>query len=372
MATEVAHEPAAARKPLDVHSGSDAISGILNREVPDQSPPDEVVSDESAPDREPADQRAEPVEDDTEAKESPKDDEPKEEPESEVTSEVELEPAQVARLLGLEEDAIDVDDDGGIQIHTRIDGKPATVSLQDLRHSYQLAQTHEERLRQLGRERKVFEEQSQTVLAGLMNQHQAFTQGVKTLEEEYAKDFQSVDWTTLRAEDPTEYNAKRLDYDDRRKRIEEYKAQAFNQVQQLQQHHASQLQRKQSEGAKALEEAFGGDLYKSAPKWDEAERKRLGEWIMEQGFPAQDIAGVGVWQVFKWARDSMLREQELKQAKETVRKVTKMPKVVKPGASKSPDHTKKAQVKELKGRQRKSGGDLRSTEKLIRGIMNER
>lgn len=373
MSSETVHAPASERQSLDVVSGTSKIAGILNREAPDEGPDDAPVSDEASFDDAPVEEREEepPVETEVEARDEPKDETPKEEPESEVTSEIELEPAQLARLLGLEENDIEVDDDGAVKVHAKIDGKPATVPLSDLRHSYQLAQTHEERLRQLGRERKEFEETSRSVLDGLMNQHQAFAQGVQALEEEFANDFQSVDWPTLRSEDPTEYNAKRLDYEDRRKRIEEYKAKARNQAQQLQAQQVQTLRQRQTEGAKALEDAFTGELYKSAPKWDEAERKKLGEWIMEQGFSANDIANVGVWQVFKWARDSMLREQELRQARESVKKVSKVAKIVKPGSKKGPQHAKKAQVKELKARQRKSGGDLRSTETLIRGIMND-
>ncbi len=86
---------------------------------------------------------------------------------------------------------------------------------------------------------------------------------------------------------------------------------------------------------------------------------------MDQGFSAQDVSSVGVWQVFKWARDSMLREQELRNAQETVKKVAKMPKVTKPGKPKGAKEVQTAKVKNLKARQKKAGGHLRETTELI-------
>lgn len=368
MATEIAHEPASARKALGLNEGTDVLSGILARQEPAEETTEEHEETIEEPETEASVQESETEEvEETEAEEAPA---TEEKPESEVTSEIELEPAQVAELLGLEEGDIDVDEDGALQFHAKVDGKPAKVALRDLRHSYELAQTHEERLRQLGRERKAFQEESQATLERMTQQQAQFGQAVKALEEEYASDFQSVDWTTLRNEDPTEYNAKRMDYEDRRKRVEEYKAQLQNQSQQLQQEHQTRLQAAQSEGAMQLAEAFQGETYRNAPAWGEEESQKLAKWIVDQGFSQQDVASVGVWQVFKWARDSMLREQELKQAKDTVRKVTRLTKVTKPGKAKPASAIKKAKTTELKTRQRKSGGGLRESTDLIRNILN--
>lgn len=370
MATEVAHEPTAARKPLTLNEGVDAISGILSQE-PAEEVQEEAVEPEVQAKEEPEPEIEEPEEaaQEVEAKEEPvKED--KAEKSEDVTSEVELEPAQVAQILGLEDDAIDVDDDGGIQINTKVDGKPAKVSLKDLRHSYELAATHEERLRQLGRERKAFQDESKAALEQLTNQTQQLNQSIQTLEEEWASDFQSVDWNTLRLEDPTEYNAKRLDYEDRKQRINQYKAQSQQQSQALFQEHQKKLREQQSEGAERLTEVFQGEAYRNAPKWGDEEGQKLAKWIIDQGFSPEDIGQVGVWQVFKWARDSMLREQELKQARETVKKVTKTTKVIKPGKTKPPSEISATKTKELKARQRKSGGGLKETTDLIRSVLD--
>ena len=66
----------------------------------------------------------------------------------------------------------------------------------------------------------------------------------------------------------------------------------------------------------------------------------------------------------------MLREEERKIAKETVKKVTKVAKVSKPGTSKPPAETAKAKTRELKSKQRKSGGGLKETTDLITSLLD--
>jgi hypothetical protein len=372
MSTETAHEPASTRQPLDLNTGTDKIAGILSREpeapVETAEAPEPEVEMSDAPDIQA--EVSEPETDEPTQEVEATDEPAKEEPE--VTSEeIELEPAQVAQMLGLEEGDISVDEAGAISLHAKVDGKPATVSLKDLRQSYQLAQTHEERLRDLGRERKAFQEESQAHLQRLAEHQGQMDQMVQALEAEYAADFQNVDWNTLRLEDPTEYNAKRMDYEDRRKRLEEYRARSHQQAQQLQGEFQQKLQETQAEGSRMLAETFQGSSYRNVPKWGQEESEKLAKWIMDQGFSAQDVSSVGVWQVFKWARDSMLREQELKAVKETVKKVAKLPKVTKPGTSKAPREVQQGKVKEMKKRQRKSGGGLKETTDLIAAMFQK-
>jgi hypothetical protein len=201
-------------------------------------------------------------------------------------------------------------------------------------------------------------------------QHQQFNQSVEAIEAEYASDFQSVQWNTLREEDPTEYNAKRLDYEDRKQRIIQFKAHSQQQSNVLQAEHQQKFAEKQTAGAKFLTEVFEGEAYRNSPKWDEEATQDLAKWIMDQGFTTQEIAQVAEPKVFKWARDSMLRERELKAAKETVKKVTKITKVAKPGKSKPPAEISKGRNKDLKTRQRKSGGGLKETTDLISGLLD--
>lgn len=395
MATEIAHEPASQRQALDINTGADKISGILgglnhpfgaeNREAPAPEPAPAAPAAEPEPEAEPTEDEqrqvaeaaqpapeqeespTEQVTEDVEAKETPATDETDE---TEVTSEIELEPAQVAALLGLDDGDIDVNDDGELLIHTRTNGKPAKATLRELRHSYELSQSLEERLRQQGRDRKAFEQESRATLESLASQHRQLAEAVQALEAEYAADFKSVNWDQLRAEDPAEYNARRLDYQDRQQRIAAYKADAETRRGEAEKSAAEVMQKLQTEGAKQLAEVFSGEAYRNAPKWDDQEARALAEWMVDQGFPAENIGQIAYWQVFQWARDSYLRGRERQTAKTAVKKVAKLPKVSKPGPKKSATQQRVTRKKGLKQRQRKSGGGLQETTDLIAEIMN--
>ncbi len=154
--------------------------------------------------------------------------------------------------------------------------------------------------------------------------------------------------------------------------LNQYKAYSQQQSNVLQTEHQQRFAEKQAAGAQALVEVFSGEAYRNAPKWDEEAQQDLAKWIMDQGFTTQEISQVAEPRVFKWARDSYLREKELKAAKETVKKVTKITKVAKPGKSKPPAEISKSKNKDLKTRQRKSGGGLKETTDLISGLLDKR
>lgn len=386
MSTETAHESVAKQSPqgANISQATNRISGLLNPlpaeqpEQPKETPRERRVKEaakqpepEETPDQE--DVEEEPGEEpEVEAKEADTEveEESEEGKEQEDASQAELEPAQLAALLGVDESDIDIGEDGSLSYNVKVDGKPGKATLQDLRDSYQLAKTHQQRLNQLSNERKEFDAQKGELIKGLSDQHEQMAQALNGLAEEFNADYNSVDWNKLREEDPSEYNARRWDFEERRQRLESYKTKAEQQAKQLQQEHRKALQQQQVEGAKQLSQVFEGPEYKGAPKWDDAEKTRLATWLKDQGFKDDDIASVGVWQVFKWARDSMLREQELKQAKDSVKKVAKLPKVVKPGKRKDERQMRRSQMDQLRAKHRKSR-NLRSAEALISGMLRK-
>lgn len=383
MSSETAHEPAAKRQSMSLGTGTDAISGILSqeqasdeelqasKEVEEQQEQEEPAQESETEDltEEEAEQSEESEEETEEAEEET---EVEAKDEEEVTSEdIELEPAQVAELLGLDENAIAVEEDGAVLVNAKVNGKPAKVALKDLAHSYELAETHRERLSELGRDRKTFDEERTTALQNLTTQHNQFAQTVQAIEQDYAQNFEQVNWNQLRQDDQVEYNSKKLEFDERRQQIQNYRAQLTQQQQQMQQQYTNDLKEKQAKGSTLLEEVFTGEAYKAAPAWERQEQERLSKWMIDQGFSAEDISQVGVWQVFKWARDSMLRESELQQATEAIKKVIKLPKINKSGKTMPAKEVARSKFKVLKAKQRDSGGDLKSTESLIGSMLGE-
>ena len=111
-----------------------------------------------------------------------------------------------------------------------------------------------------------------------------------------------------------------------------------------------------NEGAKKLNIVFSGKEYKNSPKWDQNEQRRLSEWMIREGFPVEALSTLGSWQVFKWARDSMLRGEEDKAVKKTMKRVVKLPKIkaAKPSTPLSKESGLKSRINDAKQRQRKA------------------
>lgn len=285
-------------------------------------------------------------------------------------SEIELEPEQVASLLGLEDDSrLVVTDDGLVKLTAKVDGEVRQVSLQDLTDGYQLASTSQKRLSKLAEDRKVFERERSESLQALANQQQQLATAVQAIEQAYLTDFNAINWDQLRNDDPTEYNLKRTEYSDRFAKINQFKQGAQAQAQQANQQQMARAAQMQAEGAERLADIFSGSDYKTAPAWDDAEKQRLFKWIEKDGYSPQQIASVTDHRVFRWARDSMLYHEQLEQAKATAKRVVRLPKVSKPGTRQDQGKAaKQTRVTAAKSKQRQAKGNLDSTTALIREI----
>lgn len=380
MSSPIEHDPVASRPIKTLGENVSKLSEILNRNpAPVEDTPEPDVSTEPL---EPQQEQVQEQEVSSEPQDvAPRDDDapgdedaPAKDGESQDTgeepTEIGLEAEQIAALLGLSEGDLHINEDGTVSVKVPIDGGSETVSLGEVRDGYKLAKVSKQRLSALGEDRKAFDSERQQALGTLANQYQQILATQQILEEDFSAEHDGVDWQKLRDEDPTEYNLKRADFEDRKQKLAQRRQQVLQQGQQLQTQQLQMLAQQQAAGQAKLGEVFEGESYGASPRWDDAERKRLNDWIAAQGFSQQEINSVGIWQVFKWARDSMLREQELKQAKESMKRVTSRKINVKPGKPKPRQEIQRGRLEELKNRQRKAGGSLKSTEARIRGILN--
>ena len=386
MATEIAKESVANTMPqgTSVTQAADVISSIMNPkgapaqpvatepqrrreplETPDETP--------DTPDVEPDASRMEAIDDTPE----PVEDTPQEPVEQETVSEqsegdaaeLELEPAQLAALLGLQEQDLVLTEDGSLAFQAKVDGAAMPVALSELRDSYQLTKTAQQRLSKLGEERKAFNDERKRVLEELGKQTDMMAQAIGQMEAEYAADFQGIDWNRLREEDATEYSLKRADFADREKRLQAYRQQFDQQrTEAIQQYQAHQMHLVE-EGRQRLNEAMTGPDYADAPAWDENARKELVEFMVNEGVPIELIQSSPVWQAFNWARKAMLYDKIRETATKTAKRVVKLPKVSKPGAQKTKAQVKQGRLREKKMAQRKAGGKLDASADLISAIM---
>ena len=384
MATDIHRLPVAESLPqgTNIDQATDAISRIMTGQS--APAPAEPERPRAAPDESMETPDVAPVGDEVEATDEPRMDANEQEQETpdvvsepetadseeDATEEVELDPSQLAALLGLEESDLVLSDEGALSFRTKIDGESAAVALKDLRDSYQIQKTAQQRLSKLGEERKAFEAERTNALQYLAQQAETMVQTVNLLEKEYSADWDSVDWNKLRDEDPTQFSLKRADFDDRKQRLEGYKKQVGEEITKAQMAQAEREHAMRITGDQQLAEVFSGPKWASAPKWDKAAMKELEDFILQtEGFPEQVYRSNVYWQPLVWAREAMMYRKLMADSEKAVKRVVRLPKVSKPGATKTKKQVRQTRLSEHKARQRKAGGTLDATAQRISAII---
>lgn len=272
----------------------------------------------------------------------------------ETNEEVEYDYSALAQALGVDEDDLIAAEDGSIRFRTKVNGELGEIAVSDLRDSYQMKSAAQKGMHELAEEKKAFYQERKSALEGLGEQQTFMQQALQAMHQEYVNDYQNLDWDKLYQEDPDAYHRQTRLKQEREQKINNFNQQFQEARKQINQQIMEELKKIYTDGSKSLEEAFSSSDYKTAPKWNDDERGRLTRWMIDQGFPEQNLSQLAVWQVFKWARDSMLREQERGEAKKTMKKVVKLPRVkmTKPTTPKTKEENKKKRVNDAKRRQR--------------------
>lgn len=258
----------------------------------------------------------------------------------------------LSKYLGIDETALDVDESGQLSLKTKVDGQEGKAKLADLITSYQLRAHLDNETRAVAEQRKAIQAQ----FAEMERAVQARAEQIETLanvaQNELMRQFQGIDWQTLRATDPAEYAALSHDFQVRQGQIAAV----------LQ---ATQAQKQQNDAARQQEvmsslENEARALPALIPEWSdsaiaERERGEIREWALKSGLPQNEVDAVSKAAHVAVMRKAMLydRMQSTKAAVE--KKVTAAPKLVKPGQA-APRNTQESTIKSIKANVRKSGG----------------
>jgi hypothetical protein len=273
----------------------------------------------------------------------------------EVATEEEL---SLANYLGVDEDRIIVSDDGSLMFKAIVDGKTKEVPLKELAASYQLQGHVNNKSMALENERKQFQQVQAQVAQELRQRVEGVSQLGNLAEQELIKEYESIDWNTLRYQDPANWTALRQEYAER--------AQKIQQVKQLTQIEAQRLQKEQAEKFHKQAEEYFAQQMKSMiddnPTWaDEKVRlEKVGEmksFLKNYGFNERDAMGINDHRLVRLIKDAQAYRSGLKAAEEKRVDTKKLPKFQKPGSSKlqSASLAKARQVKAQKGQLKKTG-----------------
>lgn len=259
--------------------------------------------------------------------------------------------SQLAEKFELDADWLDT-----VEVDVKINGQEGKAKLADLKKSYQITQAAEQRLAE-AKEKAKTESQAIAQKRDLLNAEYGKVAGlVDQAERLLTQDFQHTDWNKLRTDDPAEFSAKKAEHDERRKAIDQLKNGA---LQAYQASVGSSRQESESQRQAYLAEE-AEKLHAAIPEWKDekvakAESQELAHFLLGRGYSKDEIANASDHRAIVMARKLMLYEKGQDKTELAKKKVLTIPKVMKPGTPKTPEHAKQSQIDAARARLRKTG-----------------
>jgi len=225
----------------------------------------------------------------------------------------------LAKALGVNPDDLSLDKDKGVTVKTKVDGKAAEVSLDELRKGYQLQQHFTRQQEQFLAERQQWE-QARQQQEGQLEQQAQLAMSVLQSEEQQLQQAYTLDWAALRRDDPAEYAAMVAEYNQRLTALKGRQQALVGSYQQRMQEHQQARQKQRGELFQRETQALADAL-----SWKDAETRKSGAdrlqayLLREQGFSEKDLASITDHRAFILA-DKARRYDELMKKVDTARK----------------------------------------------------
>lgn len=266
-------------------------------------------------------------------------------------------------------EAIGVDTDKlkGLKVRVKIDGQESSVPLAEVLKSYQLEGHVNRKSMELAEQRKAFEAEATAKQTELQTRLQQADSLLSNVEQGLLAQFNAINWDDLRQNDPAEFAAKRQEFAEQYQRVQAAKQQVLIEAQRMQTEHKQKMQNQLQETLKSEHTA----LLNKLPEWKDetkakAEKDAIRGYLESAGFANEELSNISDHRAILIARKAMLYDQMQGKKPELTKKVINLPKVQKPGATKTNAEMKAEKQAELRARLRKSG-DTKDLAKLLLG-----
>ena len=316
------------------------IEAFLSADEPQTDPPPQEEKEADAP-----------------ATEDQQDDQPEQESE---TPEYQL--SDMAKLLGADESALDVDEDGSLLVRTKVDGIEGTAKFADLVKSYQLQSHVDKQVREAAEIRKSAIEQAQAVQQQIQVQQAIVGKiaEIKAVEAEFQQ-YRAINLDALIDSDPVQA----LKVQRHMQSLQERHAALNNEANQA----ANYVQQQQAQQSMAVLQSEAQALMRAVPEWSDTkkaqtERDAIKADLKARGYSDRDIDSLSDHKAVLLARDAMLYRQLKAGNTVTEKQVRAAPKIVKPGSSQQINRSDKT-IRDLKSAVRQSGSKQSVMDYLI-------
>lgn len=311
--------------------------------------PKEAATQEAAPEAEAIEASAET--------EKPDDGAPEKATQPQLTT------VELAKVLGIDESALDVDADGNVSIKTKIDGKDGAAKFSDLLKTHQIQGHAENRAREMAQREAAFQTRTQEAEQAFQQRLNHAEQLATVAAQELMGEYQQYDWKALdQHEDQGAVAALKLKFQERQQKIKS----AFEGINT----HRQQLGQQAEVQKQARLQTERERLPTLIPEWKDQtvavkESGEIADWMLKRGYPREAVESLhnSTAQDVATFRNAMLFDK-LQQSKSVVEnKVRLAPKIVKPGQAQT-DAAGQA-VRNLKQSVTKSGGKNGSLEAYL-------
>lgn len=252
-----------------------------------------------------------------------------------------------------------------LKTRTKVDGEVGTATLKDLIESYQFRQHLDKRSQADAEERRKFQESRQKAETEAQERHQRLDDTIKAAEMLLFSEYNNIDWTDLKQNDPTEYMLRQTELQNRYSQLEGYKEKAAKDRQAEQEKQVQALQQAQVEAFNRQWDVVTRDR----PKWLDNDTARevqrdLVKYLKRYGLTEQDFVGQPIPPVV-WALAADSKElSEIKSKTDPKKKQLKdVPKFVRSGARRDQKDVDVRRVAEL--RKRSKAGDKQARHQLL-------
>lgn len=284
----------------------------------------------------------EEVVEDTEEAEEVEEEAPEEEGQAEEETEEEVEEEEETEIVA-EED---------LKYTIKVDGEELEVGIEELKNGYQRQADYTRKSQALAEQRKETE-QIQSERMRLEQERQMYANGLQMLQEQQAaklKPFESVDWESLKSEDPYQYMIKKDEYRDAQERVTNI---------QQQQHLVQQEQAQQAQQARAhfVQQEYSR-LVAALPEWNDSKstiKKDVQDYAISAGFLPEEVNQLADHRSVLLIKKAMEYDKLTKKVAPKKKAVKKVPKVQKSGRGNSKEEVAAETIKKKRARLQKSG-----------------
>ena len=260
------------------------------------------------------------------------------------TTQPEVDLERLAQTLGLSPEDLAYGE-GGLRLKTKVDGEVGEVSLDELRKGYQLQSHFTRQQEQFLAERKQWEDYRQQKQAEIQ-QSAELANGILTQEEQQLNQQYSLDWNTLRQEDPAEYAAKVAEYNQKLASVKNRRQQLHQQLQQHQQEAQQRMQQTYQQEAQQLATKMG---WKDQESWQNNLGRLVTYMVEHEGIPPETVNTIVDHRAYLLAEKARLWD-ELQGKIATSRKKVKETHKVPSGAAPKPTGGKRQKAQAAMGK----------------------